>query len=353
MNDQLGRIYPRLAACLPRMPLAQLPTPLETKRLRLPNGSQIDILVKRDDLSGRLYGGNKVRKLEFLLQRARDRGASRVATFGSVASNHALATTLYAAEQGFDCICFLSHQVKTPKAPAALSLHLHYGTRVVRYGGTRAQRIATLRKHLANRKTWVIPMGGSSWLGAMGFVDAGLEFADQLAANGRHAPERLYVASGTMATAAGLSLGLLLAGLETELHAVRVTDTTISNPAAMRRLIAKTALMMRRLDATIPQDLADRVKLRFRDEFFGKGYAQSDARTDAAVRTARDQLGLELETTYTGKAMAALLQDAQQSQSTEHDWLFWNTYNSQPLPAFPAQPDELARLPRDFLRYFD
>ncbi len=335
------------------MRLAKLPTPLETKRLRLPNGGQVGLFVKRDDLSGLLYGGNKVRKLEYLLQRARERGASRVATFGSVASNHALATTLYAAEQGFDCICFLSHQVKTPKAPVALSLHLHYGTRLVHYAGARTKRIATLRKHLFDRKTWVIPMGGSCWLGVMGFVDAGLELADQLAADGLRAPERLYVANGTMATAAGLSLGLLLAGLETELHAVRVTDTTIANPAAMRRLIAKTALMMRSLDATIPDNLADRVKLRFRDEFFGKGYAQSDARTDAAVRTARDQLGLVLETTYTGKAMAALLQDAQQSGSAENDWLFWNTYNSRPLPEFQAQPDDLARLPSEFLRYFD
>ncbi|MBT8447173.1 MAG: pyridoxal-phosphate dependent enzyme, partial [Gammaproteobacteria bacterium] len=222
MTDFLRMAYPELAARLGRLPLATLPTPLAEGTIELPGGQRTPVLIKRDDVAGDSYGGNKVRKLEFVLQKARDRGLPRVATFGTVASNHALATSIYAAAEGFGCTVFLSHQSRTPKAPVALNLHLKLGSKIVCFAGTRAQRIATLREHLADRDTWIIPMGGSSWLGVLGFVAAGLELAAQLEAAGLAAPARVYVANGTMGTAAGLALGIALAGLETEVHAVRV-----------------------------------------------------------------------------------------------------------------------------------
>jgi D-cysteine desulfhydrase len=335
------------------MALADLPTPLEYASLRIAGNRHPRIAIKRDDLSGLAYGGNKVRKLEYLLRRARDRGATRVATFGAVASNHALATTLYAARNGFRCVCFLGHQAKTPQASLALALHLQYGTEVVRFGGPRGQRVATLRHHLGQRDTWVIPAGGSCWLGALGFVNAGLELAAQLAASGATAPDRLYVANGTMATAAGLALGLALAGLDTAVHAIRVTENRFANREGMWRLVRKTAAMMRSLDGTVPADLADGTRLEFRDEFFGGGYAVSTPAADAALAVAREQLGLALETTYTGKALAALLEDARDPRIADRNLLFWNTYNSRPLPSVDLAATDLTRLPAEFLRYFD
>ena len=314
MTDYLGQAFPELAQRLPKTSLADLPTPVTESVLTL-GSQQRSIAIKHDDLTGQLYGGNKVRKLEYILQRARDRHAKRVATFGTVASNHALATALYASALNFGCTCFLSHQANAVKAPVALNMHLRNNTELVHYGGGRADRVQTLRKHLWNRHAWVIPMGGSSWLGAVSFVNAGLELADQVAAGDIAAPERLYVANGTMATAAGLALGLALAGLHTQVHAIRVTHEFISNRAAMQRLIAKTATFMRRFDASIPADLANMTRLCFRDEFFGDGYARSNSATDRAIEIARDQLGLALDMTYTGKAMAALLHDDADEQS--------------------------------------
>ena len=350
MPDYLSQAYPRLAGTLRRLPLARLPTPLENRSLRL-GDRDVAVCIKHDDVSGTLYGGNKVRKLEYLLQRARERNATRVATFGTVASNHALATAIYADALGLDCLCFLSHQAKTAGAAVALNMHLRLGTRVVRIGGERAERIAILRRHLPGQKTWVIPAGGSCWLGAVGFVDAGLELAAQCAAGEAPVPDRLYVANGTMGTAAGLAVGLALAGLSTEVHAVRVTHDFVANPAAMARLIAKTAAMLRRIDPSIPADTPRRARLIFRDGFFAGGYARSDAATEAAIGLAREQLGLDLEATYTGKAMAALVADARQGELAGKSLLFWNTCNSQPLPAAGPVPRDAAALPAEFLRY--
>ena len=349
MTDQLAIAHPQLAKRLPKTPLADLPTPVVERRVQTSNGAQ-RIAVKCDDRTGHLYGGNKVRKLEYLLNRAAARGAQRIATFGTVASNHALATTLYARSLGLDCTCFLSHQTRTTNAPQVLNMHIQCGTELVRYGGNRKDRIRTLRKYLWHRDAWVIPAGGSSWLGAVGFVNAGLELAAQIRSGELREPERLYVANGTMATAVGLALGLALAAQRVEVHAVQVTEDFIANPQAMRRLLRKTAAMLRRLDGSVPGDLADRARYRFRDEFLGDGYAKTNAATDHAVAVARDELGLTLESTYTGKALAALLDDLDRAQ---HSTLFWNTYNSHPLTAGRERPDDVSALPDEFLRYFD
>jgi D-cysteine desulfhydrase len=352
MSSALASEYPELAKQLPMVQLADLPTAVTTTTLHR-GGRELNVAVKHDDLTGKLYGGNKVRKLEYLLQHARTKNARRIATFGTVASNHALATSLYARSLGLECTCFLSNQVKTPSAARALQLHLQIGTDVVRYGGARRSRIAILRQHLRNRQAYLIPPGGSNWLGTMGFVNAGLELAAQIDNGETAMPERLYVANGTMATAVGIALGLALARLPTEVQAIQVTEDFVSSPAAMQRLLAKTTAMMRRLDASIPADLTQRANYRFRTGFLGDGYAKTNEVTDRAIAFARDELGIALEATYTGKAMAALLQDLENSTGPVADVLFWNTYNSRPLAIDNERPPDLSRLPKEFLRYLD
>jgi D-cysteine desulfhydrase len=352
MSDFLAAACPQLASRIPRLRLAELPTPIDTVTLRTASGEHT-ISIKRDDLTGRLYGGNKVRKLEYLLHKAQRRDSRHIATFGTVASNHALATSLYARSLGFECTCFLSHQTKTASAAKALNLHLQHGTHIVPYGGGRKNRIATLREHLGDRRVFLIPPGGSNWLGAVGFVSAGLELAAQIDAGEIAAPDRLYVANGTMATAVGIALGLALAGLPTEVQAVQVTENVVSSPESMRRLLNKTAFVLHRLDASVPADLADRARFQFRTGFLGEGYAKSNDATEQAITVASEKLGISLEATYTGKAMAALLQDLDQSRDGRENVLFWNTYNSRPLAAGVLRPADTDRLPETFLRYFD
>ncbi|MBT8102387.1 MAG: pyridoxal-phosphate dependent enzyme [Gammaproteobacteria bacterium] len=351
MTDFLAAAYPLLADRLRKMPIADLPTPVSTVHFDTASGSR-SVSIKHDDVSSAHYGGNKIRKLEYILQRARDRGATRIATFGAVGSNHALATAILAAQTDFDCTCFLGAQPRAPNIARALNMHRRLGTELVPLGRT-VDRIATFRRFLQGRHCWVIPMGGSSWLGAVGFVNAGLELAHQVESGALTAPHRIYIANGTMGSSTGLALGLALAELPVELHAVRVVDDHVASPSGFERLMRKTAMMMRRLDPSIPIDLADRTRMRWRDEFLAGGYASFDNATRNAVEVAADAMGLALETTYTGKAMAALLRDLESPDYAGEKYLFWNTYNSRPLPVTRDRPDVPDNIPPQFMTYFD
>lgn len=350
MTDHLGSAYPRLAEKLRKTSFAALPTPVSSHEIETPAGRHT-ISIKHDDLTNAVYGGNKIRKLEYIFQRAIERGAKRVATFGAVGSNHALATAIFAKQFGLGCTCFLAHQKRTPDIRKTLESHLQLGTEIVRYGGS-TDRIALFRRYLQNRRTWVIPLGGTCWLGTVGFVNAGLELAAQIDAGEIDSPDRIYIANGTMGSAAGLALGIALADLPTEIHAIRVADNRFVRREVLEKLMRKTAVLMNRLDASFPADLADRSRVVWRDDFYAGGYAVVDDTTLGAVKMAQEQLNLMLDTTYTGKAMAALLHNLGEN-STGHSSLFWNTYNSRTLPDTDMQLRDLRGLPTEFQRYFE
>jgi len=337
-----------LDRAIARLPLADLPTPLREYEVDVA-GRRHALFVKLDNLSSGVYGGNKVRKLEYILPLARKRARHCIATFGTVGSHHALATAIYAERLGYPCIAFLSHQHKTREVADVLATHLALGTELVPFGGNYAQRIAILRKKLRGRGALVVAPGGSSWLGTFGFVQAGRELAAQVASGLMPVPERLYVATGTMGSAAGLALGLALSGLATEVHAVRVSHTWLCNEDSLHRTMTKATAMMRRVAPTIPADLPERASIRLRHGFFAGGYAHTDERTEAAIACAASQLDLALESTYTGKAMAALLHDLHGSEAR---CLLWNTYNSARLPLAATRSRTSAEPPPAFSRYF-
>jgi D-cysteine desulfhydrase len=352
MTDHLANAHPALAKHLDKLVFAELPTPVGEQVVSLA-GSKRRISIKYDNLTSSFYGGNKLRKLEYLLRRALARNADRVATFGTAASNHVLATALYAQQVDLPCTCLTSHQVKTAAAAKTLRLLLANGAEIIRYGGSYHGRVETMRRHVQGRNVCLIPIGGSSWLGTVGYVNAGLELVAQIKALEIPKPDRIYIATGTMGSAAGLALGLALAAQKIEVQAVRVSPEIIMNRQRLDHLMAKTATMLNRIDASIPADLASRARIEVRHEFFGDGYAVSNDTTDAAVELASGQLDLDLEPTYTGKAMAALLYDLAQSEHAGKSMLFWNTYNSNPLPDPEDALVDMDRLPAEFLRYFD
>jgi len=349
MTDYLGNAHPKLAQRLRKWSFASIPTPISHHEIELPAGKRY-VVVKHDDQTSSIYGGNKIRKLEYLFQRAKERGAKRIATFGAVGSNHALATAIFARELGFECTCFLAHQKPVSSIPSTLNMHLRLGTELVRYGGGINQR-DLFRRYLQNRRTWVIPLGGSCWLGVVGFVNAGLELAAQIQSGELEAPDRIYIANGTMGSVAGLALGLALANLRTQIHAVRVADNRFANREVLDRLMKKTATLLNVYDPTIPAHLADASNIVWRNDFYAGGYASADKATEGAVKFARNNLGLALDTTYTGKAMAALLHDLR-SNSADTTSLFWNTYNSRPLPTGKISGPLAQELPEQFQRYF-
>ncbi len=341
-------MYPRLRHALGQLALTTLPTPVRVAQL----ADATAVVIKDDSRTASLYGGNKVRKLEFLLARALHKQCDTVATFGAVGSHHALATALYAQQLNLHTIAFLSHQTRTDGIAETLALHQALGTTLVCFGGSYRERIATLRKHLRNKRAMIIPAGGSAWHGNVAYIDAALELAGQIARKECPQPDRMYVATGTMGTAIGLALGFALCDLPIDVHAVRITPLEITDERRLQRLAAKTARMLHRLDDSFPEDLARRMRLTLRHDFYGAGYAHSNAVTERAIGVAHDALELQLEATYTGKAMAALLADQQVAGKRAGTPMFWQTYHAAPLPAAPAALGSRGTLPEEFRRYF-
>jgi D-cysteine desulfhydrase len=347
--------YPRLADTLPWHPLGAWPTPVQQAAPGFTGDACAGLWLKRDDRCAEPYGGNKVRKLEFLLADALERGCRGVFTFGVAGSNHALATAVYAAALGLEARLLLTPQSNSSFVGRNLRMGRWAGAQHVHCPSEAAARNAA--RALALRggphgAYYRVPGGGSSALGAVGFVNAGLELAAQVRAGVMPAPDKIYLALGTMGTAAGLALGLAAAGLQTRLVLVRVVREDIASPQRFRALYQGAARLLHRADPRFPLLPLERGRIEVRHDFIGPGYARFTTAGMAALREARAAFDIGLEGTYTGKAFAALLADLRAGRLAGQQALFWNTYNGQPLPAAALALDYHA-LPTPFHRYFE
>ncbi|MEJ2601863.1 MAG: pyridoxal-phosphate dependent enzyme [Gammaproteobacteria bacterium] len=347
--SHLHLAHPTLSR-LPREFLGDYPTPVQRRR-----DGPLRLWIKRDDLSHPIYGGNKLRKLEYLLGQAISRGHRSVVTFGAAGSNHALATAVHAAGLGLSCLCILGPQPPSPAVRRTLNAHLALGTTLVPWERRRSQRLDLYRRLFRGpgpaHRPWIIPIGGSTWHGTVGFVNAAYELARQVRDGELPEPALIYLPLGTMGTVAGLATGLAATGLGTRVVAVRVVVEKIADERRTRRLGAKTAELLHRLDPGFPALDPGDLNLEVRDEFLGEGYAVPTPAARRAVDWAARHAGLRLETTYSGKALSALLADADAGRLDRREVLFWNTYNSAPL-AMPDDHPIREGLPGPLARYF-
>lgn len=348
--------FPGLKTTLPALSLGDWPTPLQKADPAALPGPCAGLWIKRDDHCAEPYGGNKVRKLEFLLADALLNGHDAVYTFGVAGSNHAVATAIYARQAGLDATLLLTPQANSSFVGRNLRLGRWAGARQLHCAteaeALRTARLLDLRGRVSRPPPYRIAGGGSSPLGAVGFVAAGLELAAQARAGMLPEPDVLYLALGTMGTAAGLALGLAVAGLRTRLVFVRVVRPDIASAARFRALYLGAARLLHRLDARFPLQPLARSQFELRHEFFGAGYARFTKEGVAALEFAHEVLGLRLEGTYTAKAFACLLADLGAGRLAGRNAVFWHTYNGQPLPAGAAELD-YRELPPAFHRYFE
>lgn len=351
-GSALASRFPGVAQ-LPITQIAELPTPVLRIIGDVPEGLG-GLWVKRDDLSADRYGGNKVRKLEYLLGAAPREGRRAAITFGAVGSNHVLATATYASAMGLEVHAILTPQAPTPFLPVNVRADLAAGAVLHPVRDVEeAKRLAvTIRAELLERdgvEPLVIPMGGTSPLGVLGFVNAALELASQVELRRLPEPDVAYVALGSMGTCVGLAIGFAAVGMKTEVVGVRVTPESIANEALLVTLLDETVASLRGVDPAFPILARADVRLDLRQGFFGDGYAVPTAECRAALDVAA-RWGLLLETTYTGKALAALLSDANAGVLLGKDVLFWNTYNSRPLSPPAVSP---ADIPEGIRGYFE
>lgn len=342
---------------MPYLPLASLPTPVECNDAFADAYGMTSFHIKRDDRTHVCYGGNKVRKLGFLFAYAREKGYRSVMTFGAAGSNHALATALFARELGMEALLVLGPQHNSRHVRANLLADLKTKAGLFPCEWQDTARVASHAIHAAWKRIgklpYIIPSGGSSPLGTAGYVNAAFELRRQVEEALLPEPDLIYIASGTMGTAIGLALGLRAATMKTRVMAVRVTAPPYTGIERARRLFQAVNRLLSAHDPAFPAFDWDDTRFTIRDDFFGAEYALFTPESVAAVRQARDKLGMQLEGTYTGKTFAALLADAATGTLKNKRVLFWNTYAGDDTPLNTSAEDENWRaLPEPLHRYF-
>ncbi|WP_459960318.1 1-aminocyclopropane-1-carboxylate deaminase/D-cysteine desulfhydrase [Nocardia sp. IFM 10818] len=328
MTPFLHRIHPELADSLPHLALGKSPTPV--RRLSSLDSAGAELWVKDDSAFGEGgWGGNKVRKLEWLLPDALRRGRTTIVTVGGLGTNWGLATALYGREQGLKTVLALVDQPEDEHVRAQLERLRASGARLY-FTHTKARTILRapliLARHSARgRLPYFLPAGGSSPIGALGYVEAALEIADQVRAGELPEPAHIVTPVGSGGTVAGLSLGLRLAGLPTRVVGVVVNDTLRLDEPAVSRLADRAARLLRERGARLPENISRTGNLEIVTEYLGPGYGYPTPEALTAQKLSADLEHLTLEPVYTAKAMAALLDLNAQGHFSNGPVVYLNT----------------------------
>lgn len=316
---------------LKRLTLGRYPTPVHlVTSLSAPG---CDLWIKRDDLTHDACGGNKVRKLEYLLAAARAKGAKSLVTVGAAGSHHVLATTYFGKVAGFSVEAVLVPQPRTAHAVAVLKASLALGLRPFPVRSPAAVPLAIARRIACGAS--FIPLGGSSVTGTMGYVDAARELSAQVRQGAMPEPDVCVVALGSAGTAAGLAAGFAELRMKT-----RVVGVGVSRPLVLSRILAhRLARGCARRAGADPSRAISKLRLTFDARFLGAGYGHATIGGDEATREAWEGAQIALDPTYTAKAFAGALWQVRARQAP--CILYWHTLSSAPIgPLMGGSVDE-------------
>jgi D-cysteine desulfhydrase len=347
----LFEAFPGLRGRVPFLRLADLPTPLERME-RLSARVGAEVWVKRDGLTHPVYGGNKIRKFEFIFGDVVRRRARVVLTGGGLGSHHTLATAVIARQLGLQAVCAyycqpIDQEVhRNLRLSAPLGIDAHF---CGDYAGLALSLVGQYARWLVRtrRLPYFIYPGGSGTLGILGYVNAAFEIKAQLEALGEPEPEALFVAAGSCGTFAGLILGARLAALGTRVVGVRIIEEDVANRHKIARMVNRAARTLRRRDPSVPPVQIAPQEVELLDGYMGAGYAHPTEEALQAVHLLAETEGLPLETTYTGKAMAALLDHAGRHPGSR--LLFVDTFSE----STALEAGEYHALPERFWPVFD
>jgi 1-aminocyclopropane-1-carboxylate deaminase/D-cysteine desulfhydrase-like pyridoxal-dependent ACC family enzyme len=307
---------------MPSVALAHYPTPIEdAARLRAAIGGGARLLVKRDDAITFAFGGNKVRKIEMLAARARAEGADLLITTGGVQSNHCRVTAAAAARLGMRCV-IVANGVPPARLSANALLDSMYGAEV-RYVASPGERAPAMDEAAAEwrgrgARPFVIPLGASTPLGALGLVRAVGEMLDQLPAP----PGFIFHSTSSGGTQAGLVAGCALHGLETRVIGISADESAAGIQSTVAGIVEGIGTLLG-IDG---KTLAASCAIEADDRFVGGGYGvPTDASREAQALLAGTE-ALVVDHTYTAKALAGTIAWVREGRVAASDTaLFWHT----------------------------
>ena len=318
---------------LARFPLAQLPTPIEELKSLSRELGGPELLIKRDDQTGLALGGNKTRKLEFLVGQALEQGADTLVTAGAAQSNHCRQTAAAAARAGLRCELLLNGT--KPELPNGnLLLDELLGARIHWIQPSeRAAKLRELPDQLRNggRKPYVIPVGGSNGVGATGYVLAMIELVEQLDGINRRV-DHVVFASSSGGTQAGMVVGAKVTGFNGKLHGVSI-DKDDRGGAPYEHELAEIANETAKYIGFDAQFTANDFNVLY--SYLGGGYGVVSDLEREAIRLLGSREGIVLDPVYTGRSMGALI-DLVRKKAFRPDEtvLFWHTGGAPALFAY-------------------
>jgi len=321
---------------LPRFPLAHLPTPIEKlPRLSREIGGP-ELIIKRDDQTGLALGGNKARKLEFLVGDALAKGADTLITVGAAQSNHSRQTAAAAAKAGLQCELILNGtKPELPNGNLLLN-HLFGAAQHWIDRSKRAEKLRELTEHLRaqGRKPYAIAVGGSNGVGATGYIVAMIELTDQLRATRQHVDHILFGTSSG-GTQAGIELGARLTGFKGKLHGLSI-DKNEPEHLEYETEVAQIA-------AECAGYIGSDVRLTKTDinviyGYMGEGYGTVGALEREAIGLMARCEGIVLDPVYAGRAFGALLDLIRKGVFKPGETvLFWHTGGAPALFAYAKE----------------
>ncbi len=331
--------YPELKNHIPYIKLSSGPTPVrELEDLSVAN--QGKVYMKMDGYTGRKtgdtqwFGGNKVRKLEFLLADALQKGARSIVTMGALGSNHVVATASCCKQLGLGCHAFLTPQPITDVVERNYSLMHQYDAKITKASTKQERDQQTVEAYLESQRKkgetpYFIPTGGSNPLGILGYIEGLSELCEQILEEQIEEPDVMYVACGTGGTAAGLLLGLRVIGLdEMKLKIVAIEPDNVSHTMKKRifKLFHEANELLHKFDPTIEKyDLTENdIDITF--AYHGGEYGVVSPQAQEAIDYMLKTHAIKLDPTYTAKAFAAFKDDIKKGKVKGKNVLFWNTF---------------------------
>ncbi len=339
----LFEAYPGLKGKVPWMSiLTNVPTPVD-RLTELEKALNISgaIYIKRDDKDHDVYGGNKLRKFEFIFGGVKEKKKKGVMTFGGVGTNHGLACAILAKDLNIKCDLFLATQPLTWHVQRSLLLFDYFGAKLHYSKGYVGLVLKGLLFRLFHPKYSIMLPGGSlllgkgSPLGTIGYINAAFELKKQIDDGVFPKPDVIFVACGSTGTAAGLIAGLKLLYLDIKVHAVAVSDEMFVSPKSIMINSNKTLEYLQEKDDAVPKVRVDVNDFIVVSGYLGSEYGVKTKRGQEAVdlttKLEGKRLGFKTETTYTGKAMSAMFDYYKEDKNKSKKVLYWNTYNSNDL----------------------
>ena len=318
---------------LPRIHLAHLPTPLESlPRLSKALGGP-RIFIKRDDCSGLATGGNKTRKLEFLIADALAQRADTIITAGSAQSNHCRQTAAAAARCGLKCILVLRGIAPAESTGNLLLDHLLDAE--VRWCGNREREEVmdeiVASETASSRKAYPIPVGGSNALGAAAYALAMDELKSQMATEQLSGVrfDRIVFASSSGGTHAGMVAGASMTNFPGQVLGISIDDDLVSLQETVSRVATETSELLGCPGKYTPADISANA------DYLGGGYAVVGPPEREAIELFARQEGILLDPVYTGRAAAGMIDMIRRRKITSSETiLFWHTGGTPALWAF-------------------